>query len=139
MGKRCSDHTSVHAPLSKLPSQAWKCAPSGYAWVWGIAQSLPFSQVLAPLVPATRVLFVYSHSFRASPHSESQLLHQTYSLEQWHLFPGGPFPSHTESLPLGVPCPWGLPCHLSELSLFCIPQKIENPRRQGLFGHFCTN
>lgn len=63
----------------------------------------------------------------------------TYSLAQWHLFPGGPFPSHTESLPLGVPCPWGLPCHLSELSLFCTPQKTENPRRQGLFGLLCTN
>lgn len=94
MGKHYSDHAPAHTPLSKLPSHAWKCAPSGYAWVWSIAQSLPFSQVLAPLVPATRVLFVYSHSFRASLHSGSQL-HQTYSLAQWHLFPGGPFPSHS--------------------------------------------
>lgn len=40
--------------------------------------------------------------------------------------PRRPFPlSHLESLsPLGFPCPWELPCHLSQLSYFCSPPKI---------------
>lgn len=45
---------------------------------------------------------------------------------QIHLLRGGPIPWHTGSLlPLGTPCPWGLPCHLSELTLLCTHRRLS--------------
>ena len=37
-----------------------------------------------------------------------------------------PHPWHTGSLlPLGTPCPWGLPGHLSELTLLCTHRRLS--------------
>lgn len=117
----------AHVPFTNFPQRPEVC-PLGCGGA-RVALPLPFSQVLAPSVPSTVSSSLHSS---ALPAPQIQLLRQTWAS---HLFPGGPIPLHT--LPLGSCCPWGLPCHLSELSLFCTHRRLRLIDGKS-FGLFCT-
>lgn len=93
-------------------SGAWKGAPRGV----GELDVPCLSRFPVRLLPLSHPLVS----------SSDTSIHSALPAPQIHLFRGGAIPLHTGSLlPLGTPCPWGLPCHLSELTLFCTHRKLR--------------
>lgn len=102
--------------------------------VWGSwdCPASPIFPSTCSLCPIHCVLFRYSHSLSTSSSSDSVI---ASNLEPLTFSKEAPSPC---TLPLGSCCPWGLPCHLSELSLFCTHRRLRLIEGKS-FGLFCTS
>ena len=111
-GERGSTQSPAQAPLSRVPQGPGRVPPG----VWG-SWTCPASPVFPCICSPCPI---HLCPLQTPPFTQHfQLLRFTSSEE-------APIPLHTGSLlPLGTPCPWGLPCHLSELTLFCTHRKLR--------------
>lgn len=135
MGKHCSDHAPAQHLSANFPHTPGSVPPQGMRGCGVLPSRSPFLKYLLPLSQQlVSSSYTPIHSELPSTQGHSYLQPSTVA----------PFPRRPLSLthrvtPSGRALPLGASLPLSELSLFCTPQKTENPRRQGLFGLLCTN